>query len=219
MGGTVPTVTSTERVDRAPAVQRSRVRSERQQQAIVAAARRLVDSRGGGFTTQELIAEAGIALQTFYRYFGGKDQLLLAVIEDLIAEAADALEAEAAGIADPVARLEFEITSLVRSAGGGGEPGPAQFVTSEHWRLHQIFPDEIARDSQPVVDLFARELAAATEAGRLRSTDPQRDAWFAMRLVMSVFHHYAYVTSDEHAPTVAEDLWAFCLTGFGGAPD
>ena len=149
MGGTVPTVTSTERVDRAPAVQRSRVRSERQQQAIVAAARRLVDSRGGGFTTQELIAEAGIALQTFYRYFGGKDQLLLAVIEDLIAEAADALEAEAAGIADPVARLEFEITSLVRSAGGGGEPGPAQFVTSEHWRLHQIFPDEIARASQP----------------------------------------------------------------------
>jgi hypothetical protein len=76
-----------------------------------------------------------------------------------------------------------------------------------------IFPDEIARASQPIVDLFADELTAA---GRLRSADPARDAWFAMRLVMSVFHHYAFVATDEHAPTVAEDLWAFCLTGFGG---
>jgi hypothetical protein len=56
----------------------------------------------------------------------------------------------------------------------------------------------------------------ATAAGQLRSTDPQRDAWFAMWLVMSVFHHYAFVTSDEHAATVAEDLWNFCLAGFGG---
>src|SRR5690606_5139001 len=107
------------------------------------------------------------------------------------------------------------VTFLVRTV-GADNPGPAQFVTSEHWRLHQIFPAEIARASQPIVDLFARELEAATEAGLLHSADPPRDAWFAMRLVMSVFHHYAFVASDEHAPTVSEDLWAFCLAGFGG---
>ena len=38
--------------------------------------------KGPNFTTQELVKEAGIALQTFYRYFGSKDHLHLAVIED-----------------------------------------------------------------------------------------------------------------------------------------
>ena len=37
-----------------------------------------------------------------------------------------------------------------------------------------------------------------------------------MRLVMSVFHHYAYVTSDEHLATVADDLWALCLAAYHG---
>ena len=35
--------------------------------AILDAARRLVDDKGEAFTTQELIKEAGVALQTFYR--------------------------------------------------------------------------------------------------------------------------------------------------------
>ena len=67
-------------------MQRTRARQIEQAQAIVAAARRLIAERGERFTTQELVKEAGVALQTFYRLFGGKDQLLLAVFEDLIAE-------------------------------------------------------------------------------------------------------------------------------------
>ena len=67
-------------------MQRSRARQIEQAKAVVAAARRLIVERGDQFTTQELVKEAGVALQTFYRIFGGKDQLLLAVFEDLIAE-------------------------------------------------------------------------------------------------------------------------------------
>ncbi len=33
---------------------------------------------------------------------------------------------------------------------------------------------------------------------------------------MSVFHHYAYVTTDEHVATVADDLWSFCLAAYHG---
>jgi len=205
----------TDRTDRAPIVQQSRARTARHQKAIVDAARRLITANGGSFTTQELIGEAGIALQTFYRHFAGKDQLLLAVIEDMIEEAAAALAVQSAALSDPVARLRFSITSLLESvADGSVAAGTAQFVTSEHWRLHQLFPDEMARATQPIVDLFARDLQAATDAGLLQSVDPQRDGWFTMRLVMSVFHHYAFVGSDEHAATIADDLWSFCIAGF-----
>ena len=83
-------------------VQRTaRGRSSRPE-AIVVAARRLITERGEHFTTQELVKEAGVALQTFYRLFGGKDQLLLAVFEDLIAESCAEYEAAAAELPDPV---------------------------------------------------------------------------------------------------------------------
>ena len=75
-----PSASWAERVaDRSEAVQRSRARQIEQAQAIVAAARRLIAERGDQFTTQELVKEARVSLQTFYRIFGGKDQLLLAV--------------------------------------------------------------------------------------------------------------------------------------------
>ena len=81
--------------DRSPVVQRSRDRGVEQAKSIVAAARRLVETKGPNFTTQELIKEAGIALQTFYRYFPAKDYLLLPVIEDVIDENCAAFRQEA----------------------------------------------------------------------------------------------------------------------------
>src|SRR5437763_1376439 len=77
---------ATRAADRSPTVQRSRTRSVQRAKQIVAAARRLVDVKGGDFTTHELVKEAGVAVQTFYKHFSGKDQVLLAVIEDVIAE-------------------------------------------------------------------------------------------------------------------------------------
>jgi len=92
----VATATWAERVaDRSPVVQRSRDRGVEQATSIVGAARRLIESKGPSFTTNELIKEAGIALQTFYRYFPGKDSLMLAVIENIIDENCAAFREEA----------------------------------------------------------------------------------------------------------------------------
>ena len=85
--------------DRSPAVQRSRARQMEQATLIVDAARRLIAERGERFTTQELVKEAGVALQTFYRIFAGKDQLLLAVFENLIAESCVRVRGSGAGAA------------------------------------------------------------------------------------------------------------------------
>ena len=178
--------------------------------------RRLIVEKGSNFTTQELIKEAGVALQTFYNHFAGKDQLLLAVLEDMVAEAAAAFQERARGLPDPIARLHFYITvplSMLRAE--DGQPG-AQFTTAEHWRLYQIFPDEVAQADQPFADLLERELREAADAGLLHSADPARDALFAMHLVVSVYHHYAFATAHESLEDIAERLWMFCLAAFSG---
>lgn len=201
--------------ERSPAVQRSRLRTVRQARVLVDAAVRLIARKGDAFTTQELVKEAGIALQTFYRYFASKDELLLAVIADTITAAAENWAAAAVDLQDPIDRLHFYITSIFESVDSGGDRATtALFIVSTHWRLHRILPTELAAAERPLVDLVLIEIRAAQAAGVLHPTKPESDAWFVMELLRSVFHHYAY--NPHRSDVLKSDLWNFCLTALGG---
>jgi len=142
--------------------------------------------------------------------------LLLAVFEDLIAESCAEYERAAEALPDPVARLHFYFAVTV---GGPGEAssgiGP-RFVTAEHWRLHQLFPEEMAHATQHFTDLVERQLTLAVEEGLATSTDVPGDSWFITKLVMATFHHYAYAEAQRDRTVIAEDLWSFCLRAIGG---
>jgi TetR/AcrR family transcriptional regulator len=199
---------------RSAAVQRSRTRIANQVRLMLDAALRLIREKGDAFTTQELVKEAGVALQTFYRYFASKDELLLAVIADAMTDACTRWSETAAELGGPVERLHFYVTAVIDvldSEGGGGET--ARFVVSTRWRLHRIFPDELAEAEKPFVDLLLAEINAAVDAGLLRPADPKWAAWFIVELVRSVYHFYAFA---ERQPDVKEQLWEFCLTALGG---
>ncbi|MCK9928994.1 TetR/AcrR family transcriptional regulator [Frankia sp. Mgl5] len=192
----------------------------RQAKVIVEAAERLILVNGARFTTQELVKEAGIATQTFYRHFTGKDQLLLAVIEDIIANQTARYEASAQHLPDPVARLRHYVRSAVSSLNAPGWEGAgARFIPAEHWRLHQLYPEELAHATRPFADLVARELTAAQEAGLLTPRHIERDATVVARLVTSVYHHYAFARTDETAESIGDYLWSFCLAALGGSPE
>ena len=113
--------------------------------------------------------EAGVALQTFYRIFGGKDQLLLAVFEDLIAESC--VDYERSGRRCPIRSRGCTSTSprprCRRSRARRCGIGP-RFVTAEHWRLHQLFPEEMAHATQHFTDMVARQLELAAADGLWR---------------------------------------------------
>ncbi|WP_018501209.1 TetR/AcrR family transcriptional regulator [Parafrankia discariae] len=191
----------------------------RQARVIVEAAERLILVNGARFTTQELVKEAGIATQTFYRHFTGKDQLLLAVIEDIIADQTERYEASARHLPDPVARLRHYVRSAVSSLNAPGWEGAgARFIPAEHWRLHQLYPEELAHATRPFADLVARELTAAREAGLLTPRHIERDATVVARLVTSVYHHHAFTRTDESAESIGDHLWTFCLAALGGSP-
>jgi len=205
--------------DRSPSVERSRSRSTKQAKAIIDAARRLIAEKGERFTTQDLIKEAHVALQTFYRHFAGKDQLLVAVIGDFVAEAAAQYEEAARHLPDPVARLRFYVMVTMRNLAPDGDNSGPRFITAEHLRLHQIFPDDIAEATRPFAELVLRQLRAAEAEGLLAPADAERDAWHVTRLVMTTYHHYAFATTDESPDEIGEHLWAFCLAALGGRPE
>lgn len=204
-------------VERSAAVQRSRVRIAQQVRQMLDAARKLMDIKGDEFTTQELVAEAGVALQTFYRYFASKDELLVAVIGDAMTDACERWSEAAANLPDPLARLKFYITATLERLGDADAGGTARFVVSTRWRLHRHFPKELADAEQPFVDLLRGEIEAAIEAGLLNPPDPEWDSWFLAELLRSVYHFYAFAPHAEgELDDVRERLWRFCLTALGG---
>ena len=173
---------------------------------------------GSSFTTQELARESGVALQTFYRHFGGKDQLLLATLEDMHATMAEEYAMAARDLPDPLARLHYYV-KIANLDGPGGSTQTAQFITAEHWRLHQLFPEEMTLATQPTVDLFARELRAAQEQGLIAPLDVDRSAELMVMLVRAVYHHYAFKAASEPAAAIAEHVWELRLQGVGGRID
>jgi AcrR family transcriptional regulator len=202
--------------DRSPLVQQWRSRNARQIEIMVAAAKRLIVEKGAGFTTQELAREAGVALQTFYRHFGSKDQLLLATLEDLHITMAERYAQSARDLPDPLARLHYYITTTLALVDGTATvPGGPQSITAEHWRLHQLFPEEMTLAAKPMVDLYARELRAAKEQGLISPSDVDQSAELMVMLVRAVYHHYAFMPQSQ--PTaIAEHVWELCLQGIGG---
>jgi TetR/AcrR family transcriptional regulator len=206
-------------VERSAAVQRSRLRIARQVRQMLEAASRLIDAKGDEFTTQQLCAEAGVALQTFYRYFASKDELLLAVIGDAMNEACGRWAAAAAELPDPLARLKYYLTATLEPLDSHGvDAAKARFIVSTRWQLHRHYAKELAEAEQPLVDLLRVEVNAALEAGLLNSSDPEWDPWFLADLARSVFHFYAFVPhADGELDVIKERLWRFCLTAMGGA--
>nr|CRL69554.1 transcriptional regulator [Mycolicibacterium komanii] len=216
----VPAVTWVERaVERSAAVQRSRLRIAKQVRQMLDAARRLIATKGDEFTTGELVAEAGVALQTFYRYFGSKDELLLAVIGDAMTEACKRWTTAAEELSDPLARLRFYLTAtLERLNGDSRNAAMARFVVSTRWRLHRHFSEELAEAEKPFVDLVRRAVSDAVVAGQLNPRDPEWDSWFLGELVRSVYHYYAFVEHEGAELELAKQrLWQFSLAALGGA--
>jgi TetR/AcrR family transcriptional regulator len=214
----VPSESWVERaVERSAAVQRSRSRIANQVRLMLDAARRLISDKGGDFTTQDLVAEAGVALQTFYRYFASKDELLLAVIGDAMTEACDRWAQAAAAIPDPMDRLRFYVTApLEQFDGNSHDAAGMRFIVSTHWHLHRIFPTELAEAERPFVDLLRAEVNAAVVDGLLHPQNPHWDAWFIVELLRAVYHYYAYAADvDDDMTAVKENLWQFCRTALG----
>ena len=78
------------------AVERSlsnaRARAVSRSGQILDAARDLMLESGGiDFTVQDIVDRSGLSLRSFYKHFGGKDELLLALFEELLADFASEL--------------------------------------------------------------------------------------------------------------------------------
>ena len=109
---------------------------------LIEAGQSLVLEGDGQFTVKELADRAGVALQTFYRHFGSKDELVLAVLEENVAQGVRDMEAIAAIEPDPVDQLRELIQQPIRmSTGHRNVRVGLRFHARERQRLVRALPE------------------------------------------------------------------------------
>jgi AcrR family transcriptional regulator len=139
------------------AVQRTtqgiQLRSADRAQRVVAAVRALAMERGSTeFTMVEVAEASGVPLRTLYRQFPGRDELLLALLEEDARYGVEMLGAQLDDTAGPSARLQSFVLGLWDFMEKGS--GYASVLVREHLRLAESHPDETKACLQPFVDLM-----------------------------------------------------------------
>ena len=202
----------------------ARTRAENRVQRFLDAAVELVgDGSSGDFTVQEVVDRSGQSLRSFYQYFGGKHELLLALFEESVRKTVDVLRqsvSEEQGARDRLHRFVTDYYRFCRPVGKGRgtRKAPAPVMAEFAQQLLTAYPREAARAFQPLLTLFLELLGEASTVGVVRpGLDPGTAAGMVLQAVM--FNAFSStiggVSSTVDEEGAAEALWDLVLHGIG----
>jgi len=221
----LPAATATRReLALARALDSARSRAENRVELFLDAARELVSTNSGEFTVQEVVERSGQSLRTFYQYFAGKHELLLALFEESIRSVAARLQEAVDGGTDPLDRLQrfaVEYYRMCRPTVHGrpaGVPGPT--IVEFAQQLLTSHPGEAARAFAPLVVLLEQLLDDAAAAGDVRrGLDHRRIAGVVLQATM--FNAFSTTisgsTSSPDGDVESGALWDLLLRGIGAS--
>jgi len=201
----------------------ARARAESRVQRFLDAAVELMREKPE-FTVQDVVERSGQSLRSFYLYFGGKHELLLALFEESVHSTAELLRAKVAEEDDAlerVHRLVVEYHALCRPGSNGKaakKPAPAPLMVEFAQQLLTAHPAEAARAFVPLVEVFGEVLDQAAAAGVLRpGLRPNALSGIVLETIM--FNVFASVISGAaREGDAAEQLWDFIVHGIGVTP-
>jgi AcrR family transcriptional regulator len=200
----------------------ARARAEKRVQRFLDAALELMSSsENKDFTVQQVVERSGQSLRSFYQYFAGKYELLLALFEESVRSTAEHLADTVEPIEDPLEKLQAFLVEYYRicTPTPKGKPAPkragphpaaiaefAQQLLTEH-------PREAAEAFSPLVSLLEGMLTDAAASGALRSDiNHRRIAGILLQEIM--FNAFASTISGTSVREGgADDLWDLVLHG------
>jgi AcrR family transcriptional regulator len=185
---------------------------------LVNAAQELTHEGDGQFTVKQVAERAGVALQTFYRHFGSKDELLLAVIEENVIRGCEEMEAEAERESDPMEQLRCIVRSPLVMMASTVAHERVRFHERERQHLAERYPVQMEEALAPYRVLLFLHLRRLAERDGL---DPARialDAEVVQQLVMGYAHALGSRMVTRPAAEVADAVWDFCRAALVRAP-
>ena len=204
----------------------ARARAEQRVQRFLDAAMELMQrSDEREFTVQEVVERSGQSLRSFYQYFAGKHELLLALFEESVRSSTEAVLEQIEDTTDPLERLHGFTTRYYRMCrptrpGKDGKDGTADAASVMADFAQQLLtkhPVEAARAFSPLVKAYESLLDDAVAAGAIRSGfDHRRITGVVLQAVMfNTFADTISASSIGEAEPAAEGLWELLIDGLG----
>src|SRR5499427_5979699 len=147
----------------------ARARVHARSDRFVAAGMRLLREKGStDFTVQDVVDRSKMSIRTFYKYFGSKEDLLLAVYETVVArEAVPRLRKRIAKFRDPLARFRAYIEAIVELTARTGPVG--RMLIHYHNHLAATRPADLATATKPQFELLMQLIRDVARTQPLRS--------------------------------------------------
>jgi len=164
------------------------------------------------FTVQDVVRRSGGSLRRFYQLFSSKDDLVLALFEELITQLVEHIPETVEAGAPPLERLEICSRTLWDFVRGQDAP-PAKIVRTMvalHNQLAAARPDGLRLAWDPLRQLISGVIADGVAEGAIRADielDDLSDLFFDVTLSAHVFALGR--TGSAHARF--DKLWDFCL--------
>ncbi len=203
-------IDETRAVWQARAIERStraaRQRAATRVQQFLDSARAIIADKGSiDFTVQEVVDASRQSLRSFYQYFDGKHELLLALFEEEMSEAVGRIRAETVD-GDPLDRLETTTRILFDLSSPDAlseQPLFAEFAQ----RLLVTHPDEVANAYAPLFDYVVEMVEEAAALGLLRPGRPRRQTAIILQSATTT----AGRGSGGKQPITSAEMWEFVL--------
>jgi AcrR family transcriptional regulator len=200
------------------ALEREKRKSADQADRFLEAARALSQETGSlDFTVQQVVERSGVSLRSFYRNFAGKDELCLALFEEMTVEACEAIQKRLVGIEDARERLRVAVQRLYLADLG------RRIMGSISRQIHELAanrPEDLRASQQPVIDLLETEIERAVDQGVAEPQDVRKQAVMLLILITGHNQWRSDGVMGGSWPVIrADDLWASCqrLLGFRDA--
>jgi AcrR family transcriptional regulator len=157
----------------------------------------------------DIVKEAGLSNQAFYRHFAGKDALLVAVLDDGQRRLVETLERRMRRVEPGTARVRAWIEGVLEQARNSEAAENTRPFAINGVRLNDRFPTETAASSERLV---APLRDAIVDAGG----DPVRDTAAVHEVAMGTMHRFL-VERRTPSRVDIDHVVHFALAGLAGS--
>lgn len=166
------------------------------------------------FTVQELVERSKTSLRSFYQHFSSKDELLLALFEEIIAISTAQWRVEVDQLEDEVAGLHLLVNKIYGRTGKDVGAGINRALSVYHLQLAESRSVEYARVLSPIREIILELISAGVANGKFRTDVPAETlAVITVQTLVGAGHMSALGAEFTGGHLDSEDLWHFVLGG------
>lgn len=189
----------------------ARARALARSSRFLATALELVEESGrADFTIQTLIDRSNLSLRAFYQHFAGKDELLLALYENVTSQFTENIRQEVSAADGPMEQLEAFCRGVLSRAESAEAVG-GRVMTIYNLSLEIERPDDFAKVWEPHLRLLTKILTSCARAGLVRTDLTPTQLTTLLNTTLTALAQIGVFHLGGKSTKLTEDqLWAWC---------